>query len=56
VGYLATNAAADEERATLERHEMDFLTPEEIRRFLANSREPYATLFLPGHFHGASPG
>jgi integrase len=52
VGYLATNPAADEERATLERRETDFLTPEEIRRVIAHSREPYATLVYLAIFTG----
>jgi integrase len=56
VGYLATNPAADEERATLERHEMDFLTPEEIRRVIAHSREPYATLVYLAIFTGLRRG
>jgi integrase len=56
VGYLATNPAADEERATLERHEMDFLTPEEIRRLIAHSREPYATLVYLAIFTGLRRG
>ena len=55
-GYLATNPAADEERATLERHEMDFLTPEEIRRLIAHSREPYATLIYLAIFTGLRRG
>jgi integrase len=55
VGYLATNPA-DEERATLERHEMDFLTPEEIRRLIAHSREPYATLVYLAIFTGLRRG
>src|SRR6516165_451195 len=46
VGYLPSNPAADEEQAVLERREMDSLTPEEIRRLIAHSREPYATVLV----------
>ncbi len=56
VGYLATNPASDEERARVERHEMGFLSPEEIRVFLANAREPYATLFHLAIFSGLRRG
>lgn len=56
VGYLALNPAAEEERARVERHEMAFLSPEEIRLLLGHARELNATLFLLAVFTGLRRG
>ena len=43
---LRQNPAADIKRVPVQHQEMDFLTPHEIRLFLAKADEPYRTLFL----------
>lgn len=56
VGYLGRNPATDEDRARVVKHEMDFLTPDEIRLLIENARSPYDTLFHLTIFSGLRRG
>ena len=47
-GYLKNSPTDDVERPRVEKKEMEILNPEEIKRLLSCSDEPYATLFLTG--------
>jgi integrase len=55
-GYLKQNPAQEVERPRVEPREMDFLTPDEIRRLLESADEPYRTLFFTAIMTGMRRG
>lgn len=55
-GYLAKNPAEDVEKPRVEHKEMDFLTPDEIRKFLKEVNQPYYPLFFTAVFTGMRRG
>jgi integrase len=55
-GYLASNPAAAVERARVETKEMQALSPEQVRRFLAATEPEYWLLFTVAVFTGVRRG
>jgi len=54
--YIAENPVEEIKPFPLEHKEMDFLNPEEIRRFFQHSQEPFKTLFLAAIMTGMRRG
>ncbi len=55
-GYLVQNPARDVDTPSISKREMDHLEPEEIRRLLDQSDEPYRTLFMTAVLAGLRRG
>jgi integrase len=55
-GYLRENPALDVRSVRLDRREMDFLNPSEIRLLLKHSQEPFKTLFFTAALTGMRRG
>ncbi len=54
--YIRENPALDVDNVPLEPQEMDFLKPDEVRKFLQYAREPFKVLFLTAILTGMRRG